>query len=275
MFLTVSSQDDFQFNITALTVGINRSKWISINENEIEINSEKPFHIMKENRFDQLPIISTNGNIFEYFKTERPNDFTDIKREKIEYTDTLSEHTNIEEVIRAFVNNKKTFYFLVSNKLISGLITVGNLNCKQVQVHLFSYICDLERSIGEFVNCVLDKKAIEDFISIKSGNKNRYKKMLKEYQELIVEDLENKLTEHFYFIDFFDILHEKDLFLKLGYSKSEYVKFKSINELRIRVAHPTKSLINKKFSINQLKEKFELAKELQFKLNMFLKNTPN
>ncbi len=142
--------DEGKVNITSASVGISKLRWKCILEEED--NGQNHIKIMKEGRYDHLPIIPKNGLISEYYKTKIPDNFENIDRHKISYQDVLPLDTKIEIVIEKFYKEKRTFYFLNYNKNISGLITLGNLNCKQVQVYIFSLICELENELALFLN---------------------------------------------------------------------------------------------------------------------------
>lgn len=261
-----------QVNITAATVGISKNRWCKVNENEII--TEEYINVMKVNNFDHLPIISKNENVYEYFKTSISNDFSDIKRLQIKHDDVIPLDTNIKEVIEKFATTGRSFYFLSYYKNISGLITIGNLNCKQVQIYIFSLICDVERALSDFVNSELSDEDIEGWIKFKTEQEipnQKFIDILKYYSELKNNDLENKLTEHLFLVDFFAIINKFDLNEKLNYSKAELAELSSINELRKRIAHPTRSLLDDNNDIYKLKERLDKVNDLNFRLDKFKK----
>lgn len=259
--------DEGQVKITAASVGISRQRWTGINENEIE--NDNYIDLMKSKRFDHLPIISSNGNILEYFKTKNPNNFSSVKRHIISYDDVIPLDTNIKDVIDKFSSTKRTFYFLTFHKNISGLITLGNLNCRQVQVFVFNLICELERELGDFINDKLNDIEIENWVKSKSKKpKDKYSMMIKSFKKLASVDLENQLTEHFYFVNFLNLINERKLFKKMNYSEDEWKDYdmNDINEIRKRVAHPTKSSLDKDNNIYKLKERLNKIDDLIFRL---------
>ena len=266
-------QDEGQVRITAASVGISKIRWTSVKQEEID--EGRHLELMKKNRFDHLPIEPTQGPITEFLKTSEPNNFKNIERHKIKYEDIIPLDTSIREVIERFANSNRTFFFLRYQKNISGLITLGNLNCKQVQVYLFSLICDLERELGEFLNSNLENQEIRDWVesmSYSSEYKAKYKKMLRTYDDLVNLDLENQLTEHFFLLDFFSIFMEKQMYVKFDYKLEEWDDLNTINDLRNRVAHPTKSLLDKKNDIHNLQKQIYRIEDLLFRLNTYRLN---
>jgi hypothetical protein len=261
-------QDEGQVKITAASVGISKLQWTSIKEEEIETN--KHLKLMEVNRFDHLPIESPKGIITEYFKTIEPNRFEKIERHKIKFNDIIPLDTNIKDVIEKFASENRSFFFLRYQKTISGLITIGNLNCKQVQVYIFSLICELERGLGNFLNSNLESSEIKEWTenkTIEGKFKNKYRNILNKYNDLLREDLENSLTEHFFLIDFFSIYRDKNLYKKLDYTLEEWNEIQNINNLRNKIAHPTKSLLDKETDIKKIKKQITQVEDLTFRLS--------
>ncbi len=264
-------QDEGQVKITAASVGISKLRWTSIKEEEIETN--KHLKLMEINRFDHLPIESNSGIIKEYFKTVEPKRFDKIEKHKIKFKDIIPLDSNIKDVIEKFVNENRSFFFLRYQNTISGLITTGNLNCKQVQVFVFSLICELERALANFLNLNLESSKIKEWIenkTIEGKYKNKYRKILKNYNNLIKEDLENNLTEHLFLIDFFLIYKDNNLYKKLDYTLEEWIEIEQINALRNKIAHPTKSLLEKETDIKEIKKQISQIEDLTFRLPKYI-----
>ncbi len=258
-------QDAGHVKITAASVGISKLRWTDTKIDDKNIATE----IMRRERFDHLPLIQESGQVFEYFKTEAPNDFNDIKKHPITYQDVIPLDTDIREVIRKFYTLNRTYFFLTFQKRITGLITIGNLNCRQVQVYLFSLICDLERELGDFVNREINNQEVINYVErkkLKDNEDKKYSKILLNYRKLESLDLENKMIEHFFFVDFFNIISEYNLPEKLGFSKKNWKNYNSINEIRTRVAHPTKTLLDKENNIEKLAKRLDKIDDLLFRL---------
>lgn len=222
---------------------------------------------MKDNRFDILPIVADDGTTSEFFKTDRPNNYNTISRLTISYEDVLPLDTSIQDVIKGFAADSRAFYFLTYHSRITGLITLGNLNCRQVQVYIFGLICELERAITNFIEDNLSKEQLEEFTTKKAATSEKMKNTLKHYKELVQLDLENKLIEHLYLSDFFKVIKHFNLILKLGYSKKEWSDLTGIIELRNLVAHPTRSLLDKDSGVTRLWTRIQKIEDLTFRLN--------
>ncbi len=257
--------DEGHIKITAASVGISGRRWTCINATTIEGDSYKS--LMKDNRFDILPIIAADGTTSEFFKTDKPNNYDTISRQAISYKDVLPLDTSVRDIIKGFVTDNRTFYFLTYHNRITGLITLGNLNCRQVQVYIFGLICELERAITDFIENNLSNGQLEEFITKKSETNEKMKNILLHYKELAQLDLENKLIEHLYLSDFFNVIKHFDLVTKLGYLNNDWSELAGINELRHLVAHPTRSLLDKGNDINRLWTRIEKIEDLNFRLN--------
>jgi|LakMenEpi03Aug12_release.lakeMendotaPanAssembly.Ray.scaffolds.fasta_scaffold420727_1 hypothetical protein len=266
-------QDEGQFKITAASVGVSKLRWKSIKHNEIISNLH--IELMEKNRFDHLPVEEVDGSVIKFFKTAVPNKYDKIDELKININDIIALDTNIRDVIEKFATQNRTFFFLRYQKTISGLITLGNLNCKQVQIYIFSLVCELERELGDFLNHFLSEKDITEWLNrkIKANIQNeKYKNILLSYANLIDSDLENNLTEHLFLVDLFKIINDTNLYLQLDYSKLEWEKMKSVNELRNRIAHPTRSLIDADNTIFKLHERISKIEDLTFRLSTIKKD---
>jgi len=74
------------------------------------------------------------------------------------------------------------------------------------------------------------------------------------------------VTEYFFLVDFFNIITDFALYEKFKLTKNKWANFSSINELRNRIAHPTRSLIDNENTIEKLKERLRKMNNLLFKL---------
>ena len=66
----------------------------------------------KTHRFDILPIdLGENFPIKAYFKTEKPNDFSNIQQHTISFEDVLPIETEIQVAIEMFQRLDRSFFF--------------------------------------------------------------------------------------------------------------------------------------------------------------------
>ena len=256
--------DEGHIKITAASVGISSRRWKAS-----KANGSKYKSLMKVNRFDILPIISNDGKTYEFYKTNKPNNYDNISKHPITYKDVIPLDTSIRDIIKGFATDERTFYFLTYHSRITGLITLGNLNCRQVQVYIFGLICELERILSEFIEVVLTKGQLEDFIIKKSESNKKLQEVWEHYKELIKVDLENKLIEHLYLSDFFNIINHFKHNIILNYSNTQWDDLSGVNDLRHLVAHPTRSLLDKDNDIKRLWKRIGKIEDLTFRLNQW------
>ncbi|WP_291125060.1 hypothetical protein [Flavobacterium sp. UBA6031] len=256
--------------IVAASIGIGLKQLEYIKSSNIGIEDHE--NRMKTNRFDVLPIVSDDGSIVEFYKTNVTNNYEFISRTTIIDEDKMPFDTSIREVIKEFVIRDRIFYFLTYQDRISGLISISNLNCRQVQVYIFELICELERSLNNFIEKELSENELEMYIEEESKTNNKLKKAWTKYQRLVKEDLENKLLEHLYFIDFFFIIEHFEFYNLLGYQKNEWEELKDLNNIRTQIAHSTKNLIDKRNDIKSLWKRIRKIEELIFKLRTYKNN---
>ena len=127
----------------------------------------------------------------------------------------------------------------------------------------------MERELGDFLNEKLTDQEITEWSLLKiavNNPKDKYNLILENYETLKKSDLENRLTEHFFLVDFFKIITDKKLFTELSYTKSGWEDLSSINELRKRIAHPTRSLIDNENNIFKLQKRISKIEDLTFRL---------
>ena len=72
-------QDDGLVKITAASVGISKLRWTDIKTEKYVQDKSSAKLIMEKEKFDHLPLVSNNGQVYEYLKTSSPNNFNDIQ----------------------------------------------------------------------------------------------------------------------------------------------------------------------------------------------------
>lgn len=251
--------------IVAASIGIGLNQMVKIESSRIGIDDHQ--NMMRTNRFDVLPIVSDDGSIEGFFKTEIANDYEIISRHTtISDIEKMPYDTSIREVIKEFIIKDSNFFFLTYHERITGLISISNLNCRQVQVYIFELICELERSMAYFIEKKVSGNELETYIEVESKTEKKIKDAWTKYQKLVKEDLENKLIEHLYFIDFFYIIEHFKLNLVLGFSKDKWDELKGLNEIRKQIAHSTKNLIDKRNDVKLLWERIRKIEELIYRV---------
>ena len=164
--MTIPNFDDAPFmregvvDVDAAIVGIRRTRWKAIDGNKA--TNERALACMRRHRFDVLPI-EDGPEVTRYFRTNTWGVFSDISEERITHRDVIPFNTNIRDVIKSFAEDEeRNFYFLANKRRITGLISVVNLNCRQVSVFLFSLLSELEVLLAVFVEESSEKSGVSE-----------------------------------------------------------------------------------------------------------------
>jgi len=250
-------------DINAAVVGISRTRWKSLEESDAtKLQAEV---IMREKRFDVLPI-DNGSEVRKYFCTHKWNDYSNISENLITHRDVIPFHTHIRDVIKGFASEPRDFYFLHNERRIVGLISVANLNCRQVKVYLFSLLSELEIRLGNFIATHVSE---DELFKMTFGEKEKikYEGVKKRYQEDKMKGDDVPFVEYLYLSDLINIIAKKKLYEPPGYAG--FAKLGSLNELRHAVAHPARSIITDKHPVKKLWERIDRVEEALFILGRF------
>ncbi len=261
--------DDIHFlretvvNIDAAVVGISSSSWVSASAESTE---ESARSIMEPNRFDILPIENPKG-VREYFKTDIYNQYSAISRHAIGHRDVVPFSTPIRTIVERFSIDKRTFLFLVNERRIVGLITLSNLNCRQVSIYLFSLFTELEVKIGNLLmkNCKEDE--IKN-LTFENSNYPKHRGIKNRYKEDKENGVEIPVVEYLYLSDLINLIETKKFYRDIGLQDDEESKkiLKDLNKTRNTAAHPIKSIILDLDSCCELWKQIELVENILFYL---------
>ncbi len=269
--MTASSYDEVHFlregvvDINAAVVGIGKTRWRCIEESNA--TEEQAKAIMLKQRFDILPI-STGEEVKKYFCTDTWNDYSTISSRALTHKDVIPFQTHIRDVIKGFALESRNFYFLQSERRIVGLISVANLNCRQVKVYLFSLLSELEVGLGIFITENVSKERLLE-ISFSDNTKEKHMGTLERYEKDKSSGVDVPLVEYLYLSDLISIITTEHLYERLGYKgRCHFGKsLGSLNELRHAVAHPARSIINEKNTVERLWKRIDRIEEALFLLN--------
>src|SRR5262245_50300846 len=198
-------------HIDAAVVGVSRRGWQCLQETAA--TKEAAAAIMSENRFDVLPVV--NGEeIKKYFYTQKWGDYSSVSEEIISHCDVIPFHTHIRDVIKGFALESRNlesrnFYFLHSERRIVGLISVVNLNCRQVKVYLFGLLSELEVRLGTFIT---EHVAENKLLNMTFGDnqdvkgKEKHYNVKKRYREDKARGVDVSFIEYLYLSDMISVI---------------------------------------------------------------------
>ena len=170
--------EDFRFlresvvDVDAAVVGVSSARWTHIEPDDASEEAARAF--MERHHFDVLPI-GSDPTVKEYFCTVRWSDYTSVQRKSISHRDLLPLTTPIRDLIRAFVQASRDFFFLTQERKVVGLVSIANLNCRQVTVWLFSLLAELETALAAFVTSQIAETVLltEEFTEAAPGEPSK------------------------------------------------------------------------------------------------------
>lgn len=251
-------EDPFRdLKVNAAMVGISDRRWEHVLEaeasDEVGIRSR-----MRDKRFDIMPIVSSDETR-EYFVTGSWNDYSIIERKPIRAEDLIPYDTDLREVIRRFALDERHFYFLSGPKPVVGLISVVNLNCRQVKVFLFNLIAELEINLAALITSDLSDAAL---LAMAEGRTGGFAESLKYYKEAKHEGVDAPFVEYLTLPTLINVGITRGLYKVFGYSRTRFEKLGRLRSLRNAVAHPARSLVTNPSSCVKLWEKLQLIEEI-------------
>lgn len=247
----------FEYNptldLTAAHIGINKWDWETIDsENEDEAKER-----MRKKRFDVLPILNPDGTVLKYFSTRIWNNYDGLNLSSIEHNNSVYYRLGLNDLIRKFNEEKRHYYFLTNYKEILGLVSYVNLNCQAVYNYLFQVIADLEQGIAYLLKDNLDQNEILD--SFKKSNDEHLNEVAKTFEDSIKPGRDNTIFEHMYLqtvgitlSKFCNKLPEH--FRRLNKYSSKFSPNGVYNDLRNKVMHPVRPILNDNETISKIDE---------------------
>jgi hypothetical protein len=251
-------------DVDAAVVGISSTRWTSIPPGEA--TPERAAQIMRANRFDTLPIESP-GDVREYFQTQVWNDYSSVVRRTVNHRDVISFTTPLRNVIQKFALESRNFYFLTSERRVVGLISIANLNCRQVKVYLFSLLSELEIQLGNLVSRHCSESELLE-MTFGTNKHPKYADVKKRYNSDKDRGVDVPFVEYLYLSDLFDVIRKRGLFDQLGYQSGAECDdvFRPLVPLRNTVAHATRSLITDPESCKTLWQRIDQVEGVLFHL---------
>lgn len=248
-------------DVDAAVVGISRLRWVSVEDGTPEDTARE---LMESRRFDVLPI-SLNDNYRAYFTTESWGDYSSISKRNILHSDVIHYSTPLREVVRRFAKEDRSFFFLEDEGEIAGLISVANFNCRQVKLFVLGLLIELEVRLGRAVQESLGSRF--EAALTKACGPTSSREIMAQFAKDRTKGLDAPLIEYIYLSDLVRLAVVAKLHRQLGYSKKKFERTTgALVDLRNRVAHPNRSLIDPQHSVTRLWTRIDRAEELLFAL---------
>jgi len=245
----------FEYNptidLTAAQIGINKWHWDTINSED----EEKAKEIMKQKKYDVLPIKNSDGTITKYFSTRIWNNYENLNLIGIELSNSVYYRLSFIDLIKKFNSEKKHYYFLTNYNEILGLVSYVNLNCLAVYNYLFQVIADLEQTIAYFLKEYIEQNEILKLF--KKSDDTHLREIVADFEKSVSKGSDNTIFEHMYLQTigitlgkFYNKLPVK--FQKLNKYTNKFTANGIYNLLRKSIMHPVRPILNDSETISKI-----------------------
>jgi hypothetical protein len=201
-------------DIDAAIVGVSRTRWEALET--AQATPERSADLMRRNHFDVLPIVD-GWAVHEYFCTAVWGDYSQVGRQRIGRQDIIPHQPHVRDVIRGLATEERRFYFLSYEHHIVGLLSVADLNCRQVKIYLGSLLSELEIRLGAFITKQVPDEADLRKLTLDSG-KEKYTDIKARFDADRANGLDAPLVEYLYLADLLTISAQPVLFTELGFA---------------------------------------------------------
>lgn len=247
----------FQFDpgidLTAAQIGINKWDWKGISN----LDENEALEIMRTNKFDVLPIIGENGEVYQYYCTREWNNFEALNRCIIEAKRAIYYRTSFPDLIKMFHESNDHFFFLSDYKNILGLVSFVNLNSPFVYNFLYNILSDIERMFSAILKNHLEEHQILTYYY--DSNDTHLTELFNQYKEYQEQGVEHSIFELMYFqtlgITFRHFVNELPHGLRnLNRFATKMTANGVYNIVRRKVMHPVRAILHTTESIAELNE---------------------
>lgn len=238
-------------DLTAAHIGINKWDWETINSED----ENKAKEIMKQKKYDVLPVKNSNGTITKYFSTRIWNNYENLNLNGIELSNSVYYRISFIDLIKKFNSEKKHFYFLTNYNEILGLVSYVNINCLVVYNYLYQVLADLEQTIAYLLRAHIEQNEILEVF--KKSEDIHLNEVVADFEKSVIQGIDNTIFEHMYLQTvgvtlgkFYDKLPVE--FKELNKFTNKFTSNGIYNLLRKRIMHPVRPILNDTETISKL-----------------------
>jgi len=175
----------------------------------------------------------------------------------------ISGDSPLEEGVHRILESD--FMFVVGSKGIAGIVTPADLGKRPMYHYLYSLITELELAIAELIS-----RRVED--PLKYFTEEKKDKILGRIEAVRRENLHLNMIEYLWLPEFAELLKKTELWAELGYtSKKELERvFDPLINVRNRIAHPVRPLIESRRELDLLSRFFVGYEDLMSRISRLL-----
>lgn len=225
--------------------------------------SSKVQETVRELQINQVPVVE-GGSVIGLLVAIDHEDRTLPDAEEFERISPewlVSADTSIRKLIDILDDEQHPARFVFQENQVIGLVTYADLNKALARTALYLLISRLEIKFAQLLNHY--HKDVEELLP--NLSENREKEVRERRKEMSSQDVAIDLTEYLFLTDLFRIVgKEPDLYEALGFqSRSKFDDATSgINELRKRVAHPVRFVVEGVDAVGRINRRCRRVKTL-------------
>ena len=173
-------------DLDAASIGISSQSWDCVDFLDKDKIS-KAAALIKEKRYDIVPIIGPSGQIKEYYTLGDDEKVVERAIEK-----TLHFRTPIEGALEVMVREQMNHIFLTNDRgIITGLLSACNFNCREFVTLVFSKIVRYEMAIASALREYgVETEETEEEINARNSNLD-----VDPFEHMTIETLQNNFRK--------------------------------------------------------------------------------
>ena len=248
-------------HVTAAMLGISRRDWVA---GEAGQTAEHAQEIMRDYRFDVLPVQEADGRVSGYFRTRKVGDFSQLpERCDIDWqADCLDIKTGLVPLLKQLADSRNRdrapFYFLTApgqegTLEIVGMVADVNLNSRAVFQYGYATLTELEMELSDLIGAAFpEEKRLRqalDYLAQTGITQKSIESSLQSFADDSKHEHQNALREYLTLRSMLALVEHTGLYSWLGYAAANVDEFgrkrSEILDMRNWIAHPVHSYENR------------------------------
>lgn len=252
--------EQIQETLTVDAIMTGRDDLIVWSPSENESNLQE---IVRENEINQVPVVSSDGDIQGLAVTREPNRTLPGRDESVRVTPEwlVSTDTSIRRLIDIFDGDQHPARFIFSGNRITGLVTYADLNKSVARTSLYLLISRLEIQFGRLLR--QHTRDSWEYVGYLSSKRQDDFRGLRE--KMTEQDVSIDPIEHFNLSDIFRTIgKEPKIYEMLDFpSANQFNKATNgVNELRKSVAHSVRLVVENVDGVDKVNRRCQRVEEL-------------
>jgi hypothetical protein len=228
--------------LNAAQIGVSKWRWDFV---DADCNKEAAMSIMKEKKYDVLPIIDADGNFTSFYSTWSWGEYDELNRNQIDSSRCIYYKMSFRDLVKKFAEKADSrFFFLETHDEIIGLVSTVNFNTLPVYNYLYREIADIEYRVSSFLESQVPETDV--VITLNESNDKLAQELVENYLSTSSSNQNSNIFQHLFLPNLGLIIgkHKMD-FPEPQRKLASYARSFSneYRELRNLVAHPVRPVI--------------------------------